>query len=254
MRRVIVIFIALFTMASFSQTGDVLSSERSEIKGAKPMDYISEPKGVDGIVHLSTWYYLRNSSNADWSYSGIFFKDKNKPYKYTQVGILKVDTVTLKKHIGNAYMNSGDRHHYVAFEQFHGKNTNVSYEGNDSLGFLPFSNGLYIPLKLNPSFTRKQEKDKGPRIDLTWQAEPSNKNGVLIQIEAQASNKQKLVVNYILAKDDGKCTLQSKDLKGIEPKAKVDISIIRVSQKRVELGGKSIVLKFTEDAILSTYN
>lgn len=254
MSKVFVYVVLSFLLTSFSQTSDVILNMRSEIKGAQPMEYVSEPKDVDGIVHVSTWYYERNSNDPDWSYSGIFFTDKRKPYKYTSVGKLKIDSINLKSYMGNAYMNVGDRHHYVTFEQLHGKDMDITYDGNDSLGFLPFANSLYIPKKLNPRFTRKKANDKAPVIDLTWQAEPSSKNGVLIQIEAKASNKQKQVINYVLAKDDGTFTLQSKDLKDIEPNVEIEIAIIRISQKRVLVGSKSIALKFTENAIITTYN
>lgn len=234
---------------------------KSEIPGIESNDYNWEHKETHAILGFNATRQTSNSSDADWSVSGVFcpnywasYTMQNRVYK--DVGIVRIGGKKIPKESHNGYLIRGDEPENQSFESFFGTTVAFEIEGTTESGYLPHTCSLYIPKKLQLSFSgyintpnRPSVKRNTP-LTMHWQADPANTKGVLIRVENDHPVDKNLypdmnsnaiyATNYILAEDDGSYTFSPADFVNIPDNHELRIVVYRGNVAIEDNGSRKI--------------
>jgi hypothetical protein len=229
-------------------SGGGITTFRSELSNSRTADYDILFKDTHGVLSFKATRQTSTSTNADWSASGVFcpnywasYTMENRVYK--DVGTVRIGEKIIPKESHNGYLIRGHEPVTESFESFFGNVIAFEIPGTTESGYLPQTCSLYIPKKLQLSFSgyintpnRPSVKRNTP-LTLHWQADPANTKGVLIRVENEhpvnkdlypdMNSNANYATNYILAEDDGSYTFGPEDFVNIPDNHELLIVVYR---------------------------
>lgn len=249
------IFIGLLFACKKDTTGlltksfnEGITTFRSELSNSRSSAYDLLFNDTHGVLSFKGTRQFQTADHASWSASGVFCPDYWSKYDlnnrvYKNVGNVKIDNITIPMESHKGYLIRGNEPIVDQFENLYGKNVVFSIAGSTESGYQPQSFSMYIPKKLNVSFSGYIESFSRPAIrrntplTITWQADASNSIGVLIKIENEhpidktlnpdMNSNKNYATNYILVEDDGSYTFNPSDFQNIPDMHELLITILR---------------------------
>ncbi len=247
---------------------------KSELTKKRTAGYDILNKDTHGILSFKATRQSSNATNADWSASGVFCPNYWASYTmqsrvYKDVGTVRIGEKIIPKESHNGYLVRGHEPVVDSFESFFGNVIAFEIPGTTESGYLPQTCSLYIPKKLQPSFSGYATNFARPTINrntplkLHWQADPANTKGVLIRVAnghavddslyADMNSNMNYKANYILAEDDGSYTFSPEDFVNLLDNHELVIVLYRGNVAIEDNGNRKVKFYGAEEIYCSQF-
>ncbi len=168
---------------------------------------MAEPDSVYGLVQLRTWRAKIGGSSAV-DLSGVFHSTSINANKGASHFICAGDSLQANSYIAPQSTYSSYCRNETYYNQYNGLfKTNVTFSLPPSSNFYPFVSDLYVPDTIQFEYSGITSKSTG--FDLTWNADSSNQNPVVIWIYSEFTPK---LLFSKKVPDTGQLHISSQDL------------------------------------------
>jgi hypothetical protein len=222
-----------------SFTRNLLSSERSNLPDVIDLlDMLKAP--TDGYIAFFSVgsYGSQNYRGPEVTLNGYMY-DKNGQRR--DIGDLAFGSGTFTADASNQYRFTDLSNGLSYF----GAPTTIGFEGSTEFNIPGVSSNFYVPKLMTltaPAYSN--QTPLAPNLNLQWEADPLNTNGVGIMIYYNQKEAFNIVQKFTEpsvktlkhVQDNGSYTITADDLAGIPKDAFVDVVIGRGNYQRVPLG------------------